>query len=409
MTKSLTALTTWSLFLGIGLLQAGVGLQRPLLSIRAEAAGFGATTTSLVMTAYYAGFIFGTRYVGVILNKVGHIRTFAGLASTASTIVLLQGVWVNPAVWSLWRFTFGLCVAALYVVCESWLNDAATNKNRGSLLSTYMVIAVASTMLGQYAIGLASASEFTLFALASILVSMALVPVALSSSASAPVGIPEPITFKKLRSIVPVGLVICCLTGMTLGSLIGLGPVYGSIKGWTPLQIANFVGAPLAGSVVMQIPFGRLSDRVPRRAVMTGLAFASTFVCVALTRMDGTNRLSLAALFLLGGFAFPLYSLSVAYTNDWLEQGERTSAAALLVRVFGIGSFVGPLIAGIFMGVSLSTYFYFPLCVFAVMSTYLCYRIFAHTAPPLADQTPFSPFPLRASRMVTDLFNKPKN
>ena len=107
MTKSLTALTTWSLFLGIGLLQAGVGLQRPLLSIRAEAAGFGATTTSLVMTAYYAGFIFGTRYVGVILNKVGHIRTFAGLASTASTIVLLQGVWVNPAVWSLWRFPFG--------------------------------------------------------------------------------------------------------------------------------------------------------------------------------------------------------------------------------------------------------------------------------------------------------------
>ena len=161
MTTTRPLITAWSLFLGIALLQAGVGLQRPLLGLRAEVEGFAPITTSLVMTAYYAGFVLGTRYVGKILDAVGHIRTFAGLASLASTIVLVQGLWVNPWSWGLCRLTFGVCVAALYVVAESWLNDFADNSNRGGLLSSYMVVAVAATMLGQYSIGLAAVTALS--------------------------------------------------------------------------------------------------------------------------------------------------------------------------------------------------------------------------------------------------------
>ena len=142
MTKHSITSSTWSLFLGIALLQAGVGLQRPLLGLRAENAGFSTLTASLVMTLYYAGFIVGTRFVGKALAKVGHIRTFAGLASTASSIVLLQGLWISPISWGLCRLTFGMCCAALYVVAESWLNDLATNESRGRILSVYTVIAV---------------------------------------------------------------------------------------------------------------------------------------------------------------------------------------------------------------------------------------------------------------------------
>jgi len=408
MTTTRPLITAWSLFLGIALLQAGVGLQRPLLGLRAEVEGFAPITTSLVMTAYYAGFVLGTRYVGKILDAVGHIRTFAGLASLASTIVLGQGLWVTPWSWGLCRLTFGVCVAALYVVAESWLNDFADNSNRGGLLSCYMVVAVAATMLGQYSIGLAAVTEFTLFAVASIMVSMSLVPVALSKRAAAPVGIPEPISFRRLHSIVPTGIVICGLSGMTLGTLIGLGPVYGSSQGWSAFQIANFVGAPLAGSVVLQIPLGRLSDRVPRRGVMVICALGATISCLIVSQLDGRNILSLVLLFLLGGLALPLYSMSVAYTNDWLEKQERTAAAALLIRMHGVGSFLGPLIAGLLLGIDLKAYFYFPVVIFATMTLYLMYRISFHTAPNLESQTSFMPFPLRASRMVSEMFGREK-
>ena len=408
MTTTRPLIAAWSLFLGIALLQAGVGLQRPLLGLRAEVEGFAPITTSLVMTAYYAGFVLGTRYVGKILDAVGHIRTFAGLASLASTIVLGQGLWVTPWSRGLCRLTFGVCVAALYVVAESWLNDFADNSNRGGLLSSYMVVAVAATMLGQYSIGLAAVTEFTLFAVASIMVSMSLVPVALSKRAAAPVGIPEPISFRRLHSIVPTGIVICGLSGMTLGTLIGLGPVYGSSQGWSAFQIANFVGAPRAGSVVLQIPLGRLSDRVPRRGVMVICALGATISCLIVSQLDGRNILSLVLLSLLGGLALPLYSMSVAYTNDWLEQQERTAAAALLIRMHGVGSFLGPLIAGLLLGIDLKAYFYFPVVIFATMTLYLMYRISFHTAPNLESQTSFMPFPLRASRMVSEMFGREK-
>ena len=315
-TQTTTSFNTWSLFLGIALLQAGVGLQRPLLGLRAEDAGFASVTAALVMSAYYAGFLLGTRYIGRLLSEVGHIRTFAGLASTASSIVLLQGLWISPIPWGICRLIFGICTAALYVVAESWLNDVTTNQDRGRVLSVYMVVAVGATTIGQYSVAFASTAGFTLFAIASVLVSMALVPVALSRRSTAPTVVPQPVTFRKLYSVVPTGLIVCWLTGMTLGSFIGIGPIYGAYQGWTPLQIANFVGAPLLGSLIFQIPLGRLSDRVPRRGVMTFASAGAAGLCLLLAFLDGTDSVSIVCLFLMGGLALPLYSMSVAYTND---------------------------------------------------------------------------------------------
>ena len=403
MAKPSITSNAWSLFFGIALLQAGVGLQRPLLGLRAEEAGFSTLIASLVMALYYAGFILGTRFVGHALAKVGHIRTFAGLASTASSIVLLQGLWISPISWGLCRLTFGVCCAALYVVAESWLNDLATNESRGRILSVYTVIAVGATMSGQYAIGLATTRGFTLFAVASVMVSMALVPIALSSRTAPPVAVPEPFTLRVLHSIVPTGLVVCFLSGMSLGIIIGLGPVYGAANGWGAIQIAHFVGAPLFGSVLLQIPIGRLSDRVPRRGVLTAASAAAAAMCFVMLAISGAGLVSIVCLGLMGGMAFPIYSITVAYTNDWLRTEQMTGAAALLVRVHGVGAFVGPLVTAPAMSASLRMYFFVPAMIFVVMTGYLLYRVFLHDAPSVEEQGRFQPFPLRASRMVVAL------
>ncbi len=406
MAKPSITSNAWSLFFGIALLQAGVGLQRPLLGLRAEEAGFSTLIASLVMALYYAGFILGTRFVGHALAKVGHIRTFAGLASTASSIVLLQGLWISPISWGLCRLTFGVCCAALYVVAESWLNDLATNESRGRILSVYTVIAVGATMSGQYAIGLATTRGFTLFAVASVMVSMALVPIALSSRTAPPVAVPEPFTLRVLHSIVPTGLVVCFLSGMSLGIIIGLGPVYGAANGWGAIQIAHFVGAPLFGSVLLQIPIGRLSDRVPRRGVLTAASAAAAAMCFVMLAISGAGLVSIVCLGLMGGMAFPIYSITVAYTNDWLRTEQMTGAAALLVRVHGVGAFVGPLVTAPAMSASLRMYFFVPAMIFVVMTGYLLYRVFLHDAPSVEEQGRFQPFPLRASRMVVALLHR---
>tara|TARA_B100001013_G_scaffold336458_1_gene255766 strand:- start:1326 stop:2234 length:909 start_codon:yes stop_codon:yes gene_type:complete len=299
-----------------------------------------------------------------------------------------------------------VCCAALYVVAESWLNDLATNESRGRILSVYTVIAVGATMSGQYAIGLATTRGFTLFAVASVMVSMALVPIALSSRTAPPVAVPEPFTLRVLHSIVPTGLVVCFLSGMSLGIIIGLGPVYGAANGWGAIQIAHFVGAPLFGSVLLQIPIGRLSDRVPRRGVLTAASAAAAAMCFVMLAISGAGLVSIVCLGLMGGMAFPIYSITVAYTNDWLRTEQMTGAAALLVRVHGVGAFVGPLVTAPAMSASLRMYFFVPAMIFVVMTGYLLYRVFLHDAPSVEEQGRFQPFPLRASRMVVALLHR---
>ena len=404
--KSSVTGNAWSLFLGIALLQAGVGLQRPLIGLRAEAAGFSTLSASLIMTLYYAGFIVGTRFVGHALSRGGHIRTFAGLASPGSSIVLLQGLWVDPISWGLCRFMFGICCAALYVVGESWLNDMATNESRGRLLSIYMVIAVAATLGGQYAIGLADSNNFTLFAVASVMVSMALVPIALSARTKPPATVPEPLTLRALTSIVPTGLVLCFFSGMTLGIIVGLGPIYGVAKGWEPIHIANFVGAPLIGSVLFQLPIGRISDRIPRRAVLTGASAGAAMLCFVLLGMNAKSITGMFCLVLMGGLAFPIYSIAIAYTNDWLKNEQMMGGAALLVRIHGVGAFVGPLVAAPAMSASLDMYIYLTAAIFCLTTIYLIYRISFHSAPPVEEQGRFQPCPLRASRMDVALVDR---
>ena len=134
------AVVLWSLLLGMGMLMLANGLQGSLLGIRASSEGFSNTMTGIIMSAYFAGFLLGSTLAPRKLRRVGHVRTFAALASITSVCILIHALYVVPEVWIAMRFITGFAFAGLYVVAESWLNSQATNQMRGRLLAIYMVI-----------------------------------------------------------------------------------------------------------------------------------------------------------------------------------------------------------------------------------------------------------------------------
>ncbi|MEZ5165797.1 MAG: hypothetical protein R2695_04635 [Acidimicrobiales bacterium] len=212
------ALAVRGLFAGIALLMVGNGLQGSLLGLRAESAGFSLVVTGVVMGLYFAGFLAGGRLAPRLLTGVGHIRVFAALASTASSAVLVHAVLVSPLSWGLMRFTTGMCMAGLYIVCESWLNELATNETRGRLLSMYMVVMMGGMTVGQFLLDVADTDGFVLFALASILVSLSLVPVTLYEAGNPPVRRHEGLSVREVHRRVPVGAVV------VLGRHVGRRP-----------------------------------------------------------------------------------------------------------------------------------------------------------------------------------------
>jgi len=384
-----------ALFLGILLLMAGNGLQGSLIGVRSETEGFSVTVAGFVMAAYFAGFLFGSRVAETLISQVGHIRVFAGLASMASTAVLIHALFIDPITWGLMRFVTGLCMAGLYVTEESWLNDLATNKTRGRLLSTYMVVTMGGMTIGQFLLDVADPDGVELFLLASVLVSASLIPIVLSASSNPPLSVPEPMSLRELAEIVPTGIFCSFWNGAAVGVLMGLGAVYAVAADVPESRLAFFLAAPLFGSMLLQWPIGFLSDRVSRRGVILVVAVVALVTCVLSAGASEGSWASVGLMGVLGAVAFPIYSLTIAYTADWLPTEKLTSGSAVLVRVNGVGALVGPLVATLVIGATSPVFYFWTMAAtFGVIVVYLAYRIVVGDAPE--SPRTFVAFPGRA-------------
>ncbi len=395
------ALASWALFTGIALVMLGNGLQGTLLGVRSELEGFSALASGAIMAAYFAGFLIGGRSASRALTLVGHIRVFAALASMASASALVHALAVHPVSWFLMRFTTGLCMAGLYVVAESWINDLATNATRGRLLAIYMVISMGGMAAGQSLLTVADPSAADLFLVASVLVSRSLVPVALSASGAPPTAVPETMSLRDLVAQVPTGVTVSVLVGLAHGALMGMGAFYATRAGLSPSRVALFMGAPMAGGVVFQWPIGALSDRFPRRAVMLVVAIAATATSALLLAVDDGGFAAIIAMVALGGLSFPLYSLGIAYTYDWIRPEQALGASAALVTMNGIGATFGPLVAaGLILGLGTRMFFLSLVLAHGVIAVYLTWRVAFRDALPRSRQGSFIAVPSRASAMA---------
>ncbi|NNE75148.1 MAG: MFS transporter [Acidimicrobiales bacterium] len=394
----------WALFVGVAMLMTGNGLQGALLGVRAEREGFGLTVTGIIMTCYFIGFLFGAQGAVKAVARVGHIRVFAGLASLASTAVLVHALVVTPISWGVMRLVSGACMAGLYVVIESWLNDMSTNATRGRILSIYMVASMGGYMIGSLLIDAADVDGFALFIVSSIMVSMSLVPVALSTTHVPPVRPPERSTVRQLAKIVPTGLMVSFLIGIVAGTLLGLGAVFAANQGLSTSRIGAFLAAPIVGAVVWQFPVGWVSDHAPRRTVMVSLAVLGALMSGLLLTTDPANNETLAYMFVLGGCVFPLYSLAIAYTNDWLPPESITPASAVLIRVNGGGAILGPVLTALLMAqLDPMSFYWVMLGALSAIAAYVLYRIMVVGSIPVERQRQYAPFPARGSTVAAGL------
>jgi len=388
-------LSAWTLFLGIAMMMLGNGLQVSLLGLRATTEGFPTATTGLIMSAYYVGFLAGSTLAPRIVRNVGHVRVFAALASLASTAALIHAVFIDPLAWGVMRFITGFCFAGLYVVAESWVNDRATNETRGQLLSVYMVVTLGGMALGQLLLNVADPGGFQLFVLASVLVSLALVPIALTAgSAPAFDNTPSKVGLWQLYRISPLGVVGAMATGAAHGVLFGMGAVYAGQIGLSVAQISLFMGVAITGGMLFQWPVGRLSDRFDRRRVMIVVTLLAAIFAIAAVPIAATSQTMLLVLtFLFGGMTLPMYSLCIAHTNDHLEPGQMVAASGTLVLVGGIGACFGPsLVAGLMSMAGPDAFFVALALVHAAIGLFGLYRMSQRAATPLDEQSPNVPF-----------------
>ena len=328
----------------------GTGLLFTALGLRAGLMEFPVTVTGMVMSAYFAGFILGTFVCPSIIRRAGHIRAFAAMASVASTMPILHALLVNPWAWGLLRLVTGICLVGLYMVIESWLNALAPNAERGKIFAAYMAITLGALAFGQFLILVGDVLGFTPFALVSILLSLALVPVAMTRVPEPPPVTAPRTALRRLFAVAPVGCVGALASGLLNGAFFGMGALFAQRVGMGEAGVASFMSATIIGGALLQWPVGQLSDRRDRRLVLAAVCtLAALLVALAFVAESFSGPVLPFLFFLYGGLAFTVYGISVAHVNDLLEPAQILQATGGLLLLHGIGAVIGPTAAGFLM------------------------------------------------------------
>jgi MFS family permease len=340
-----------TLLLSAAILLAGQGLQGTLLPVRAGLEDFSTFEIGALGAFYFFGFTMGCLRGGDLVQRVGHIRVFLAMSAMASAAPLLHGLVVHPFVWNGLRFVTGFCLAALYVVIESWLNERATNENRGIIFSTYAMITLTVMAGGQLMTLLYDPLGWQLFVITSILFSIGAVPIALSTSQTPSQPTSTKVDIPGLLTVSPSGTFGCFAAGLANGAFWSLTPVYAAAVGDVTTMAALLMAAAVVGGAISQWPLGLLSDAISRRKVLAGIALAAAAIGIALTLTaeQAGPRTALALIALWGAMAFPLYTVAVAYANDYADPAEFVKVSGGLLFVYGVGAIAGPFIASIFM------------------------------------------------------------
>jgi len=345
-----TLLPLSSLFLSFIFLCLANGLQNTLIGVRATLENFPDWVVGFMMSIYFVGFLAGAIITPYIINRVGQIRTFAAFASLFSSTSLLHILMVDPFGWIIFRFLHGFSMATLIVVIESWLNASSNGKNRGKVLSVYMIINFLCLSLSQLFMLFSDPMQFTLFALVSVLASLSLMPLLLSRMQQPSIEIMEHISLHSLIRISPLATFGTFITGVCSGAFWGMSAVYFTKIGMIPANIAWFISLSFLGGLLFQWPIGYLSDYFNRRVaiVLCSLVSAiSTLLILFFAEFEPQERIHylLPLGILFGGFYYPLYSLAISLANDFLKPEQFIKASSKLLFLHAIGAIIGPMLA----------------------------------------------------------------
>ncbi|MEM9438090.1 MAG: MFS transporter [Pseudomonadota bacterium] len=368
--------SAWALLFGMGLLMVGNGLQGTLLGVRGGLEGFGTFEMSIVMSAYFAGFLGGSRATPELIRRVGHVRVFAALGSLISAVLILFPVLTDPISWTIGRAIIGFCFSGVYVTAESWLNNATTKENRGQALSLYMIVQMTGIVAAQGIIGFGDPAGYELFIIPSVLVSLAFAPILLSVSPTPAFESTKPMTLRELAGVSPLGCMGMALLGGVFSAMFGMSAVYGTQAGMSVQQISIFVAVLYIGAVVLQYPIGFLSDRMDRRMLILAVSAIGGLAALIAFVVPSSYAVILVAAFFIGGAANPLYALLVAYTNDFIDYEDMAAASGGLIFINGLGAIGGPLATGYVMGAVGSEGFFLYLAALLLgLSAYAAYRM----------------------------------
>lgn len=336
-----------ALIIAVTILQLASGLLGVRIPLAFTEEGHSRTALGLIAASYSAGFMMGAMVATGLLARVGHIRVYAACAAVFSVATLMLHFSDQIWAWGLARMVAGMAVALMFAAIESWLSFSIGSRVRGEVMSVYMVLTKGALAVGPFfAFGYAPA-EAEPWMIAAALAALSMVPICFTATEQPDPPKSQPLALVEQFATAPAAVIGSFGAGLVNGGVLALAPLYAA-EHYGPNAAAEFYSAAFIGSLLLQWPAGRLSDRIDRRLVIAGLAGLAALAAFALAIWSGRLQ-SWSAIFLFflwGAGALSFYGIAVAHMADRAEPGKLAQSAAGLLFVWAGGSIIGPLLLG---------------------------------------------------------------
>jgi MFS family permease len=338
--------------LSLILMNLACGLFNTFVSIRLDLQGVSPEAIGIVSASLYVGVLIGSVVLSRWISRVGHVTAFTLFCAASALITLGHMVWVDPWFWSILRIISGVCLAGVFIVVESWFLLQSPPDQRGGALSIYLGVFYLALSAGQFLINFSSPTTQIPFCITAVLLFSSILPIKMIKGCSAPKleTHPEQISLKEMFLLSPLGFFGAVVSGMVLGTVYGLAPVYGAAGGMDVFRIGMFMAVLIFGGLSFQWPMGRWADRTGRRKILALASFGASVFSIAVGMVHVEAFLPLLLLvWIFGGFSFTIYPLSMAYMCEGVPEKKIVSATGKFVLAYGIGAILGPVIAPLFM------------------------------------------------------------
>lgn len=369
-----------ALFASALLFILGGGVVNTQLSLRMTLEGFSTPAIGITMACYFLGLMSGYFFCHRLIQRVGHIRSFAAFASATTVIIILHGLYISGIFWAILRFINGVTVFGFFMIVESWLNECSQPQIRGRVFSIYMTLTYMGIGIGQQFLNVGEPGNHDVFFIAALLFSLSLIPVAVTSAVHPQLPGAERYTLKALFKKAPVGMLGCFAAGLISSAFFSMAPVFGTKIGLSTLQLSWFMSITVFGGFAVQWLIGLVSDRNDRTLILSILGGLIALFSFAIAINPGASYTRLLVeMGIFGGFLFALYPVSVARTHDVFEAKDALEVSSALLLCYSIGAIFGPILSSAAMAILKSPfglYAYWSLVagIYAVITIYLKHK-----------------------------------
>lgn len=301
----------------------------------------------MVGSSYFTGNLVGTLLTGRLIKRMGFNRSYYIASAIFAVGCVGLGMMVGFWSWMFWRFVAGVGCAMIWVVVESALMCSGTSRNRGRLLAAYMMVYYVGTVLGQLMVSKLPTDLVTVLPVMTGLVLAAILPMLFArinnqqDETHVSTRVWSMLTLRQAR----LGVNGCIISGIVLGSLYGLMPLYLNHQGVSDSGIGFWMAVMVSAGIVGQWPVGRLADRYGRLLVLRVQVFVVILGCLAML----SNAAMAPALFVLGASGFTLYPVAMAWACEKVEHHQLVSMNQALLLSYTIGSLLGPTLTAMLM------------------------------------------------------------